>query len=220
MKSTSIKTLNAKETAIINVLNKPLPFKGSGKMYKTTPDGESGRNMYYTTSAGDVKEILKVIDSKRPEIKNIILDDVGFIMATEFFEKANVQGFNKFTQLAKNFQSILDTAKSLRNDLNVVFMFHEEMTDNNESKKIKTVGKLLDNQYDPLATVSIALFTSVDYSKDGNILKPNYSFITNRTINNKGVEIPAKSPEGMFEDMMIPNDLNYVIKMANEFYYG
>lgn len=212
-KSTSIRTLNPEETAIINVLNKPLPFRGSGKMYSTT-----NKNMYYTTSATDVREILSHVDQNKPEIKNIVLDDVGFIMSTEFFEKANVQGFNKFTQLAKNFQSILDTAKSLRDDLNVVFMFHEELTDNNESKKIKTVGKLLDNQYDPLSTVSIALFTNVDYRKDGNILDANYSFITNRTINTKGIEIPAKSPSEMFTDLNIPNDLNYVINKAREYY--
>lgn len=34
-KSTSIRNLDPKATYVINTLNKPLPFKGSGKSYNT-----------------------------------------------------------------------------------------------------------------------------------------------------------------------------------------
>jgi hypothetical protein len=34
----------------------------------------------------------------------------------------------------------------------------------------------------------------------------------------KGAVIPAKSPDGMFKDDFIPNDLAYVVKAMNEYY--
>ena len=66
-KSTSIKTLDPKETFIINVLNKPLPFKGSSKIYS-----EENKNMKAEASWGKVKEGIEAL-AKKPEIKNIII---------------------------------------------------------------------------------------------------------------------------------------------------
>ena len=34
------------------------------------------------------------------------------------------------------------------------------------------------------------------------------------------IEIPAKTPEGMFEEDFIPNDLGYVVNKMNEYYNG
>jgi hypothetical protein len=60
----------------------------------------------------------------------------------------------------------------------------------------------------------MVLFSSVQY-KDG---KPQYGFYTHTTME-KGAIIPAKSPDGMFEEDFIPNDLALVVK-AMEAYYG
>jgi hypothetical protein len=32
------------------------------------------------------------------------------------------------------------------------------------------------------------------------------------------IEVPAKTPEGMFEDDFIPNDLGLVVRKINEYY--
>ena len=115
-------------------------------------------------------------------------------------------------------QNIIKTCRDLRADLNIVFMFHEDIeTSNNVQtrKKVKTVGKLLDDQYNPLASVSVALFTEIVFDKDG---KATYNFVTNTTMDNFGRITPAKSPEGMFDEVYIPNDLNFVIQKVNEFY--
>ena len=81
-------------------------------------------------------------------------------------------------------------------------------------KKIKTIGAMLEDKYNPLAIVSVALFTDVSFDKEG---KAEYSFITNRTnINN--LLIPAKTPDGMFETLRVPNDLKLVIDKMNEYY--
>jgi hypothetical protein len=33
-----------------------------------------------------------------------------------------------------------------------------------------------------------------------------------------GVELPCKTPDGMFEEDFIPNDLGMVVKAMNEYY--
>jgi hypothetical protein len=114
-------------------------------------------------------------------------------------------------------QQILSTAKNQRKDLNIIFIFHEddEISDRIKiGKKVKTIGMMLEDKYNPLAIVTVALFTDVSFDKDGKV---EYNFITNRMMKN-GITIPAKSPEGMFEEIKIPNDLGYVVKKINEYY--
>ena len=210
-KSTSLRNLDPKETYVINVLNKPLPFKGSKGMYT-----EDKKNIQNTDDYFQVKALLEAIPVKRPEIRNIIVDDVGFVMTTEFFKRSHETGYNKFTDIGKHMQEILETAKNLKQDLNIVFMFHDDDDYNDKTKvgkKVKTIGSLLDDKYDPLAIVSIALFTNVSFDKEG---KASYEFITNRTLVNNLI-IPAKSPEGMFEKK-IPNDLKLVFDKVHEYY--
>jgi len=213
-KSTSIEKLDPKETFVVNCMGKPLPFKGSSKSYSTEQ-----KNSMSTTQAASILALMEKIHKEAAHIKNLIIDDSGFIMTDLFFAKAMETGYTKFTEIAKAYQSMLSKAKSLRNDLNVVLMLHEDDEVSNSTKvkkKVKTIGKLLDDQYSPLSAVSIALFTAVTYDKEG---QPVYNFITNRTSIN-GVEIPAKSPKGMFKELYIPNDLSLVFKQADEYYLG
>lgn len=210
-KSTSIESLNAKETFLINCANKPLPFKGSAEKYKT------GINTVATYDANTIVGLLNEISAKRPEIKNIIIDDANFIMTELFFKKSQETGFTKFTDIAKAFQSVLSAAKNLKPELNVAVFMHEENIASNSiivGKKPKTVGKLVDDQYSPEAVVSIALYTSVLFGKDG---QPEYQFITNRCIVN-GVTTPAKSPKGMFPTLKVDNNLEEVFTAARNYY--
>ena len=172
---------------------------------------------YELDTANSINVLLKEVNTKAPHIKNIVIDDSGFIMTELFFSKAEEKGYEKFTQIAKAYQSVLSTCKSLRGDLNVAIMMHEEDSVSNGiivGKKGKTVGKLVDDQYNPLSVVTVALFTDVSFDKDG---KPNYTFVTNRCLKS-GVVIPAKSPQGMFDSLQIPNDLSVVFNSAREFY--
>lgn len=134
-------------------------------------------------------------------------------MTTEFFQRASESGYSKYSELGQHMFQVIHTAKGLRNDINVFFMFHsEENVDANGgiSKKILTVGKMLADKYNPAATFTICLYSNVEWGKDGT---PFYHFVTNRTN-----EFPAKSPKGMFEDIKIPNDLNFVTKSIKNYY--
>lgn len=210
-KSTSIQYLDPKVTYLINGAGKPLPFRGSETLYKV------GTNLTQSSSAPEIVTVLEAINTKALHIKNVIIDDSGFVMTDMYFAKAQETGYGKFTVLAQAYQSILAKAKIMRADLNICIIMHEENEVSNGiivGKKQKTIGKLLDDQYNPLSVVTIALFTAVDYDKEG---VPTYNFITNRC-KKDGIVIPAKSPAGMFEALKIPNNLQLVFTNASNYY--
>ena len=210
-KSTSIRNLDPKETAIINCAGKPLPFKGSAAMYNI-----ANKNFLTTSTSAEVLGALKEI-AKNPQFKNVIVDDSLFIMTDMFFNRSAEKGYDKFTDIAKAYQSMLQYCKTMRDDLNIAIMMHVEDEVSNGIKvqqKVKTVGKLVDEKYDPLSVVSVALFTDVSFDKEG---KAQYQFVTNRQMV-QGVVIPAKSPDGMFEEIRIPNDLKEVFRISREYY--
>ena len=89
-KSTSLKSLNPKETCIFNVLGKRLPFKGSNSMYNA-----ENKNLFKISDWSTVKSYLESIDKSAPHIKNIVIDDAIYIMRTEFFNRSKERGFDK-----------------------------------------------------------------------------------------------------------------------------
>ena len=69
-KSTSIKTLDPKETVIFNVLKKRLPFKGSNASYN-----KENKNLFEVEEYTQVINLLMNIDKSATHVKNIIIDD-------------------------------------------------------------------------------------------------------------------------------------------------
>ena len=69
----NIKGLDPKETIIINVKNKPLPFRGWKKLYSGKIS--EGGNYFASSNSEDIIRVLKYISDNRPEIKNVVLDD-------------------------------------------------------------------------------------------------------------------------------------------------
>lgn len=211
-KSTSVQGLKPDETYIINVLNKGLPFRKSNEMYNS-----ENKNISTTDHYGKVLDILKAINDKAPHIKNVVLDDIGFVATTEFFNRASESGFTKFSEIGVHMQRIIEYCKNMRSDLNVAMMFHEDDDISDKikvGKKVKLIGQLLEDKYNPLAIVSVALFTDVTFDKES---KAEYSFITQRS-QTRGQITPAKSPEGMFESVKIPNDLSLVFAKMKDYY--
>ena len=211
-KSTSIKTLDPKETVVFNVLKKRLPFKGSKGIYNT-----ENKNLFNVDDYTTIITYLMGVNDKMPNVKNIIIDDAIYIMRKEYFKTAKVSSYNKFTDMAAHFQSIINTAENLRDDLNIFLIMHSEAIVSDDiiiGYKPSTVGKLIDNCYNPVEVVPIVLFSSVKYDEKGNA---SYGFYTHSCMEGSK-EIPAKSPDGMFTENFIPNDLGYVVKAMNEYY--
>lgn len=211
-KSTSIETLDPKQTFIINVKNKPLPFKGWKSMYtpfsKETPNG----NYIGTDNPQIIMSVMQHVSDKLQHIKVLIIEDYQYMSANEYMNRAKESGFQKFTDIGKNIYSTADLHNKLREDLTVVYINHpDETTDSMGDKKIraKTAGKLIDNVVTLEGLFTVVLFTKVEKGKEGM----EYSFITQ----SDGITT-AKSPKGMFDKLKIPNDLNFVIKKINEYY--
>lgn len=211
-KSTSVKTLNPKETVVLNVLGKRLPFKGSSSMY--SPEN---KNLFQVSDYAQVISLLKNIGEKAPHVKNVVLDDAIYVMRKEFFERAKEVGYNKFTELSQHFQMIINTCEKLRPDLNVFLILHSEDVVSDGAiveYKVSTVGRMLDTQYNLIEVVPMVLYSSVIYDDKG---VASYGFYTHR--HKEGtIVIPAKTPDGMFEEEFIPNDLQLVVNKMNEYY--
>jgi hypothetical protein len=207
-KSTSIRSLNPKETFIINVARKELPFRGAEKLYNT-----ESKNYMEVDDIPQITALLGTINEKAPHIKNIVLDDAIYSMSFLMMKKANEVGFSKFTNLAKDVTNMLTTARKLRNNLKIFYITHSETIEDDGrivGQKIKTIGKALDNQIVLEGLFTIALYTHVDEDKNG---MTTYNFVTNRYRN-----YPAKSPMDMFADTLIPNDLQYVCAAVDAYY--
>ncbi len=213
-KSTSIRNLNPKETVILalKAIDKPLPFKGSRKTYNS-----ENKNYFALKDYSEIINIMNKISANAPYVKNIILEDATYIMRTEFFDRVDERGFDKYNALADHFRKIISTGTSLRSDINVFLILHTDTEEQDGSivgYKAATVGKLLDKMYNPLESVTTTLIALPKYDNDGN---PTYGFYTHRC-KIGGIVLPAKSPDGMFDEDFIPNDLKYVVDKMNEYY--
>lgn len=207
-KSTAIKYLDPKETFIINVAKKELPFKGSEKLYC-----KENKNYKEMDGAVDITQQLKRISNEQPHIKNVIIEDSNYIMGFNIVSKATEVGFTKFSVMARDMVDMFREARKLRDDITVFYITHPEtIEDGGEivGYKIKTAGKLIDNQVLLEGLLTVCLYTHVEENKDGTA---TYNLITNRY-----KKMPAKSPDGMFADIKIPNNLQLVVDTVNAYY--
>ena len=203
-KSTSIRNLNPQETFIINVINKNLPFRGALKNYtRLSSDGATG-NLYATDDAKNIIRTLKHINEKRPEIKNVVIDDFGYLIMNDFMRKALIKGYDKFTEIAKGFADVLECIKTLRDDLFCAVTMHIE-TDKQGKTKPKTVGNMIDQYVCIEGNFTHVFHTIVNDGK--------YRFITN----NDGVHM-AKNPLEMFDSLYIDNDLTFIKDAIHNYY--
>lgn len=204
-KSTSIETLNPKETFIVNVANKPLPFKGWKSKYTLWSKDNPGGNMYDKANPESIEACLKYVSEKRPEIKSIVIDDFQYMSSFEFFDKADEKGYEKFTKIGAHLARIARMPKDLREDLMIFFLTHAEEATDLEGKrkfKAKTIGRMVDEKLTLEGLFSIVLFGKAKKNKDGVI---RYVFETQTNGENT-----CKSPKDMFPTFEIMNDLEYV----------
>src|SRR5258708_14332322 len=93
-KSTSLRNLNPEETFVLNVLDKPLPFRGYKKKYN-----DNAKNYYSTDNYLAIIKYINAINERRPEIKSIIINDFNFIMSNEFMHRSSERGYDRFTDI-------------------------------------------------------------------------------------------------------------------------
>jgi hypothetical protein len=168
-------------------------------------------NFYTTTSVDNVATMLKLINSKMAWIKYVIIDDFQYFMAFEAMDRAKEKGYEKFTEMAQHAYSVLKNAMNLRDDLYIVVSTHSENIGDriNKYDKIKTLGKMLDSVITLEGLFTYVLFTTIEKDEEN---KPRYMFKTN-----SDGTCTAKSPMGLFDELLIDNDLNMVIQRIKEY---
>lgn len=133
------------------------------------------------------------------------------MQAFEAMARVDEKGYGKFTDMAKHAYEALKTAMGMRDDLFVCVLTHSENTGDNLNPywKIKTQGKMLDSVITLEGLFTYVLFTKVVTNENN---EASYKFVTN-----SDGTCTAKTPMGLFSDVLIDNDLDVVIERIKEY---
>lgn len=172
-KSASLRNVPEDKCLVINVADKPLPFK----------------NHMESVSTDQYPDIIK--EMKLTKKKIIVIDDAQYLMANEFMRRAGERGFDKFTEIGQKFWTLIQTVKELQKDVTVYFLAHIER-DQDGNEKIKTIGKLLDEKITIegmftivlKATVSDGVYTFSTQSNGHDTVKSPIGMFTSMMIDN------------------------------------
>jgi hypothetical protein len=203
-KSSGLKFLNPDKTMYINADGKDLPFKGWRTMY----NGQK-KNYLRTSDARTIRKAFQVaIDN--PETTAFVIDTMNGIMLDDEMKRAKEKGFDKWQDLASAVYDMIQEAnKADRGDFVVFMLFHEESfmdDDGVRTTRILTNGKKL-NKIQLETKITTVLWAKVS-GEDG---KNTHWFETKQNNNT------AKSPDGMFDEFKIDNDLEFVRKKVVEY---
>lgn len=191
-KSASLRNFQPGEVGIINVLGKPLPFKG--KLPSVVTDSY---DMVYA-----------VISKSKTD--SIVIDDAGYLMTNQFMRGHASTGagnaiFSFYNDLGDRFWSLVRFVVEQTPENKIVyFIMHEDKNDFGDIKP-KTIGKMLDEK-----VCVEGMFTIVIRSVLSN---GNHVFKTQTD----GFDV-CKTPIGMFEQSEIDNDLKLVDTTIREYY--
>lgn len=191
-KSASMRNCVGKSFSLINVLKKPLPFRGA----------------IPTIQTDDYNYIMRAMQSS--QAKSIVIDDAGYLITNHFMRGHSTAGkgngvFALYNDLGDQYWKLVQfVVNNLPEDKIVYFMMHEDKNDFGDVKP-KTIGKMLDEKVclEGLFTIVLRCITDGD----------RHLFITQSTDG-----AVSKSPMGMFPELEIDNDLYMVDQIIREYY--
>ena len=177
---------------VINVLNKPYPFKGEIK---------SG-------STDDYQQVMKWLIQF--PAKSIVIDDAGYLITNMFMRGHSKEGsgnaiFSFYNKIGDHFWNLIEFIKNKVPQDKIVYLFMHEEADESGVIKPKTIGKILDEKVCIEGMFTIVLRCISEGGK--------HLFVTQSDGNDV-----AKTPIGMFEDATIDNDLVIVDDAIRAYY--
>jgi hypothetical protein len=188
-KSASLRNFEPEDVSIFNVAAKPMPFR------KKLPTRATSNYGLITASIEQSKK------------KSFVIDDSQYLMCFESFDRAKETGYQKYTDMAVDFRNLIHNVNYLLPDDVIVYFLHHTETDPNTGEiKAKTVGKMIDQYLTLEGCFDIVLLAEVD-SEGHHFVTQSDGYTT------------AKSPEGMFPSLKIPNDLG-IVDTAIRDYWG
>ena len=179
---------NFPQCGVINVLGKPMPFRGTVN----------------AVSTDDYNRIFAILQKSKAQ--SIAIDDAGYLMTNMFMRGHAAVGkgndifafYNNVGDLYWNLIRFI--AEKMPKDKIVYLMMHEDRSDFGDVKP-KTIGKMLDEK-----ACLEGMFAIVLRCRE-------HKFFTQASEGDV-----AKTPMGMFEDLEIDNDLAMVDRAIRKFY--
>lgn len=200
-KTTAMRTLNPDETYYIDCDGKGLSWKGWRSQYNAEK-----KNYLVTDQQNTILTVMRGIDAKRPNIKNIVIDTINSVMIADERRRQAEKNYDKWADLAWAVYDIVTMSSKLRDDLTVIVLAHTQTevddTTGERFTRILTNGKKLNK---------IGLekyFTTVLLTK-----KTADGFVFETTANKS----TAKTPMGAFDSDEVPNDMQSVLDALAEF---
>lgn len=122
-KSTSAR--NLKDVAVVNPVNKPLPFRNHFEMLNGVTDADA---------------IVKFMRSTKAKV--IIVDDFQYLLSIPYMRRIKESGWDKYNDFASNYFDVINVCDELPADVTVYFMTHTETLEDG-TETVKLIGKLL-----------------------------------------------------------------------------
>lgn len=201
-KTYSLKGFNdfSDSIGVISVEKARLPFK-SGIKVARIPKYEDSPNIQTAAQISQARYSFVERAIKSAKCKTIVIDDSQYLLADEFFDRAKENGYQKFTDIALNFRNLIHNINNMGEDDKIVYFLHHSEDDGAGREKVKTIGKMLDEKL----TVE-GCFDVVIYCLDQRFYTQGDGISS------------AKTPEGMFDSVEIPNDLKFVDDKIREYW--
>lgn len=191
-KSRSLKFFGEEEIFLVNVEGKALPFKKKFKYELKTDSVATMINQF-----------------KKMPCKAAVVDDCGYLMTHYFMqhhrEKSGNQSFEMYDSIADIMYSLVDLIKREVPEDKIIYLILHEDVDDFGNTKLRTIGRLLDNKVCLEGMVTICIRCISDNGK--------HYFLT-RT---DGRDV-VKTPEDLFGDEIIDNNLKLVDTAIREYY--
>ena len=197
-KTYSIKNFSKDEVGVISVEKGRLPFKSDIKVCKVKRDF-AGAKDYAALNVARYSWIQTVIATSK--CKSIVIDDSQYLLVNELFERAKEKSYDKFTDMAVNFRNLIHFINDLPEEDKIVYFLHHTDIGADGREKAKTIGKMLDEKLTLEGCFDIVLYCQ------------DHKFFTQAN-----GQSTAKTPEGLFESVEIPNDLKAVDDAIREYY--
>ena len=191
-KSRSLKFFGEDEILLINIEGKELPFRSSFK---------------YRCRTDSTDTIIEQI--KKMPCKTAVIDDAGYLMTHHFMNnhrnKKGNSSFDMYDDIADKMYFLVQRIKTeVPENVIVYIVLHEDTNDMGDTK-IRTIGRLIDNKVCLEGMVTICIRCMSDNGKH---------FFRTQT---DGFDI-TKTPEGMFDENEIDNNLKFVDDTIRQFY--
>ena len=192
-KSYSLRNFDSDSVGVFSVGGKRLPFKGGPSAFSL--EDSAAKERYDVIKA--------TLQSNR--LNAYVVDDSTFLQTDEQLERTNDKDtFKVYREIGVHLAQLINVAKRTSPDTLVYFLHHVDY-DERGNEKIRSIGKMIDEKYNPVERCNVVL-DCVSRGKD-------HLFITNADDSSL-----AKSPPGMFEGNEIPNDLALVDTAIREFW--